>query len=176
MDMTTDTAHLILIMGLPGSGKTFFSRALAEKMGVLHFNSDRARKEQRAHPSYSEEDKSKVYGLMFRKVTEALKKGKTVIADATFSKIAYRQPYLDWAKEHRVPVHVLHLHASEAVIHERVSIPRSDSDADFEVYEQIKAEYQPITVPHLSLRTDKDTLDQRLVKAIDYLSETKVRS
>jgi len=34
----------ILVMGLPGSGKTYFSQKLTEKMGCAYFNADKLRK------------------------------------------------------------------------------------------------------------------------------------
>ena len=34
----------ILVMGLPGSGKTYFSRILCKEMNSIHLNADNVRK------------------------------------------------------------------------------------------------------------------------------------
>jgi len=170
VNMPTPAAHLIMVMGLPGSGKTFFADALAQRMGAAHFNSDRIRKEEEAQPHYADSDRSGVYARMFAQVTGALAQGGTVIVDATFSKAAYRDPYLHWAQEHHIPVHLIVMEASEPIIAERVGRKRPDSDADFAVYLTIKAEQEPITQDHLVLNTDAGTTEQYLAAALEHIN------
>ena len=164
--------RLIMVMGLPGSGKTFFADALAKRMGASHFNTDRIRKEQEAEPGYTAQDRSVVYARMFTRVTDTLQQGGTVIVDATFSKAAYRDPYLQWAHAHRVPVHLISLEASEPIIAERVGRKRPDSDADFAVYLKIKAEQEPIIQEHLELNTNLGTTSAYIATALAYVNGT----
>ena len=170
--MPNPAARLIMVMGLPGSGKTWFADALAQRMGVAHFNTDRIRKEQEAEPHYSARDRSGVYARMFTRVTDTLEQGGAVIVDATFSKAAYRDPYLQWAHAHQVPVHLISLEASEAIIAERVGRKRPDSDADFAVYRKIKAEYEPIAQEHLVLNTDEGTTAAYIAAALATINGT----
>lgn len=87
-------------MGLLGSGKTYFARALAEYLGALHLNSDRVRKELLDQPAYSLADKSRVYVRIFKPCTETL---VMRWLDATFSKSAYRESYLSSTDAHEYP-------------------------------------------------------------------------
>lgn len=173
MNMKDPSARLIMVMGLPGSGKTWFARALAAALGAVHFNSDRIRKEATQEVRYTEADKARIYRNMFTRVTEALEHGGTVIVDATFSKATYRQPYLQWAAEHKVPVHILYMEASEDVIAERVGKKRPDSDADFAVYHKIKADQEPIAEHHKVLRTDMGSTEERIAQALAYLEQRR---
>jgi aminoglycoside phosphotransferase family enzyme/predicted kinase len=174
--MEPSQAQLILIMGLPGSGKTYFAKALAKHLGVLHLNSDRIRKELVAQPKYNPKDKSDVYERMLKRCTDTLIQGETVIVDATFSKAAYREPYLSWAAEHDVPVYIFYLQADEVTTHARVSLKREDSDADYDVYLKIKAEYEPLLQAHRVLRSDEGSTEERINEAISYIHERAVIS
>jgi predicted kinase len=163
-------ARLIMVMGLPGSGKTFFATEFSRQIGAMHFNSDRIRKEETETPGYSREDRSDVYTHMFDRVTDQLIRGETVIVDATFSKASYRTPYFDWVAQNHIPLHVIYLEASEATIAERVGRKRPDSDADFAVYRKIKDEYEPIAREHLILNTDKGTTEAYIASALEYIN------
>ena len=162
---------LIMVMGLPGSGKTYFAKALAKRIGSLHFNSDRIRKELSAEPSYSPEEKTLIYKTMYSQVCEYLVQGEPVIVDATFSKKSYRSPYLNWAREHGIPVSIMMLQASEQITRERVGKKRPDSDADYFVYQSIKEKYEPLKEDHLHLRSDQDSLEEMTRKALDYMQK-----
>ncbi|MBZ0204750.1 MAG: ATP-binding protein [Flavobacteriales bacterium] len=167
--MEHPAARLIMVMGLPGSGKTWFAAALAKHLGAAHFNSDRIRKMVAQQVRYTDADKARVYKDLLARVTEALEQGATVIVDATFSKAAYRAPYLQWADARKVPVHLLYMEAAEPVIAERVGKKRPDSDADFAVYRKIKAEYEPIDRPHKVLRSDEGSTAGRIGEALKYM-------
>ena len=56
---------LVVVCGLPGSGKTFFSRALAKEIDAIVLSSDEMRKTGFAKFGYSPRQKSRVYDLMF---------------------------------------------------------------------------------------------------------------
>jgi adenylylsulfate kinase len=47
----------ILIMGLPGAGKTTLARALAPRLNAVHFNADEVRREINADLGFSESDR-----------------------------------------------------------------------------------------------------------------------
>lgn len=172
--MEMPNVRLILIMGLPGSGKTYFARALAKHLDIVHLNSDRIRKELVAHPKYRASDKSTVYKRMFARCKETLAQGDMVIVDATFSKAAYREPYLSWAAKNHIPVSIFYLLADEVTTRSRVSLKREDSDADYAVYEKIKAEYEPLLETHKVLRSDVGSTEERIKEAIAFMHESEI--
>lgn len=156
---------LILISGLPGTGKTTLARAYATAYRVVHLNSDVLREELGLRGQYLPEDKKKVYQALLHRTREALLAGKDVIVDSTFFKSALREPFVAIAAECAVPLHWVEIKAAEQVISERVSQPRTDSEADFQVYLKIKEEYEPIAAPHLVLWSDS----MPLVKMVELL-------
>ena len=160
---------LIMVMGLPGSGKTYFSNAFAKAIGGVHINSDIIRKRLMEKPAYSPEDKDKIYKGMYEEVTRALLQGQPVIVDATFSLENYRAPYFRFATENQIPCRIILTEAQEDIIASRLQHKRPDSDADYEVYKKIKSEFQTLGKMHLELRTDQLTLTEMTELGIDFI-------
>jgi predicted kinase len=75
---------LIMLVGIPGSGKTTFAKNMAQKLNALHVTSDGIRQELRPNDNwYHPEDNGKVYEIMFKRTLDALAMGQTVLYDAT---------------------------------------------------------------------------------------------
>ncbi|HNT60586.1 MAG TPA: AAA family ATPase [Candidatus Bilamarchaeaceae archaeon] len=82
---------LILISGLPGTGKSRISRGLAPRLNAVHISSDSIRKKLLERRTYSEEEKALVYSEMLSQASKSLSGGKNVVADATFYKKSLRK-------------------------------------------------------------------------------------
>lgn len=75
---------LIMLVGIPGSGKTTYAKTMAQKLNALHVTSDGIRQELRPNDNwYHPEDNGKVYEIMFKRTLDALATGQTVLYDAT---------------------------------------------------------------------------------------------
>jgi len=156
---------LIIVCGLPGSGKSSLSKDLAKRFSAVHLNSDAIRKKLFPQPTYSEEEKVKVYEEMARQAGEILGKGNTVIADATFSKSGYRLIMADAAARAGAKVFIIEcmLHEGETKkrLDRRQKAGKSPSDADYNVYMKLKESFEPLGGPHLEvdyLRPKKEVL------------------
>ncbi len=151
---------LILISGLPGTGKSTLARAYAAACDATHFNSDVLRRELGLMGHYLPADKQKVYDALLDRTREALQSDRQVVVDSTFFKASLREPFEQIAAECRAPVYWVEVKAPEQVIAERVKKPRTDSEAGFAVYLKIREEYEPITAPHLVLWSDTMPLEK----------------
>lgn len=161
---------LILISGLPGSGKTTLARAFSAQSGALHLNSDILRCELGLMGQYSNADKNQVYAALQERTKEALLAGQVVVVDSTFYKESIRAPFRDVANACGVPLRWVEVCATEATIRERVSKPRPDSEADFAVYEKIRDAAEPIAEPHLVLWSDATTVGEMVDSMVEYLA------
>ena len=72
---------IILIHGLPGSGKTTLSKALAQQIGAVHLNADEIRKEINKDLKFSPEDRVEQARRMGVLADIVSRSGKHVIAD-----------------------------------------------------------------------------------------------
>ena len=95
---------LILIAGLPGTGKTTLASAYAASEQVLHLNSDALRNELKLRGKYSPETKQKVYNELLLRARKALSQGETVVVDSTFHQASVQRAFFQLAEELRVPL------------------------------------------------------------------------
>jgi len=163
---------VIMVMGLPGSGKSFFASRLAGLLHADYISSDKIRKDMISQRTYSIEEKEWVYDEMLKHMEVAVHEKKTVVLDATFFTCRLREKFSAKAS----PVDTLALievKASEATIKNRLTHRRKFSEADFEVYQQIKSEWEPIREKHLTLESTQNNLHMLLQKAIRYLHMVK---
>jgi predicted kinase len=78
---TTARPKLFILVGPPGSGKTYFSRKFAENNNFVRINSDDVREAMYTQPTYSPEERADVYREMNKGAIDNLKAGKQVIFD-----------------------------------------------------------------------------------------------
>ena len=167
---------LLLLSGLPGSGKTTLARAYATTTGAAHYNSDALRRELGLMGRYQPGDKEKVYYVLLQRVRQALQQGLDVVVDSTFYRDALREPFRAAARESAVPLRWVEVKADERTIRERLSAPRPDSEADFAVYERIRDQYEPLEEEHLTVWSDLAPLPQLVEQLRAYTGRHEDRS
>lgn len=161
---------LIMITGLPGSGKTTFAKALADSLNAVHLNTDIIRDSLGRRGKYDETSKSMIYAKMLKQTESYLHRGEDVVVDATFYKATLRKPYKKLAKKYKKQLFWILVTATESVIKERMQQKRQYSEADFSVYLTIKDIYEPLEEGHLILHSDSTSLEKMIIKAREYLS------
>ncbi|MEE9382773.1 MAG: AAA family ATPase [Nannocystaceae bacterium] len=162
---------LVLIAGLPGSGKSTVAAGLAQRCGFRWIRADTVRKGLAGLGAttpaaatldagiYASAWSDRTYDACLRQARETFDEGGRAVVDATFVTQARRQPFLDLAVEMGVPCAVLVCTANESVTRQRLIARRSDaSDAGFEVYRDLRARWEPLPEPrryvHGEVRTD----------------------
>lgn len=161
--------YIIVVAGLPGSGKSYFARRLAERLDAKHINSDAVRKALGASGRYSFEDKLVVYTQMAKMTERFLDEQKVVVVDATFYHPAMRDMFLTIAQSRDIDIYFIQITATESLIEERLMKPREDSEADFQVYKNIRDQLQQMTNQHLSLESTNDNVESMLDETIAYI-------
>lgn len=151
---------LILLSGLPGSGKSTIARAYVARYGGKHLNSDLLRAELGLRGHYQPGEKERVYATMLARTRAVLEAGGDAVVDSTFYRKSIRAPFELAAQELGAVLFRVVVMAAEEAIRRRLSVPRPDSEADFSVYEKIRDQYEPWTEPHLTLWSDTQTLEQ----------------
>ncbi len=159
---------IVIVFGLPGSGKSYFASKLSTLINADYINSDRVRKQMLDKRTYSLNEKLSVYHRMQLQMKEFLKQKRNLVLDATFYKNEIRKKFMGDA-ELKGGITFIEVTADESLIIERLKIPRMDSDADFEVYKVIEEQWEPMYEPHLILRSTNDNIAEMLQKTTNYL-------
>ena len=163
--------RLILVCGLPGSGKSFFAKQLSKKIQSAYFNSDICRKELFPnHRTYSEKEKQSVYDALLSSTETNLIHHTSVILDATFYKNSLRIPFYNLASQLNCPCSIIYISAEEVLIKERTSQIRENSEADYSVYLKLKDVFEAIEKPHLKLQSTNNNIDTLLSTSLTFLN------
>jgi hypothetical protein len=161
---------LIIVCGVPGSGKSYLARAMAELSGLPHLSSDVTRKrlaglrptERAPAESYSAECNARTYAELARRAGGVLTTSGGAIVDATFRHLADRQAFAS-ALSTAAPLLFVECQAPASVLAERAARRQHDeqriSDADAAVVMREQGSWEPLDeVPanaHLTVRTDR---------------------
>ncbi len=150
--------RLVVMMGLPGVGKTYVARKLADRIGAFHVLSDSVRKQLLGIPIESKRFQGynqgiykgnigkKTYDEMMRRAGVYLAAGHSTIMDATFLHPDSRRRAVELAKRHKVPYLFVLADCPERIVRSRLrhrSIEHSFSDANLEVYRAMKSRFRP---------------------------------
>ena len=160
---------LVLIGGLPGTGKSTLAAELAARAGMSVIRTDVVRKELAGVPAapssgqafehgiYTREWTERTYQECLRRVEQLLFKGQRVAIDASFREEAWRRAFLDGAKRWGVGAVFLLCHAEADTVRRRLDARRGDaSDADWKIYLQAAQAWQD---PEPATRTAMRTID-----------------
>ncbi|MGJ5749451.1 AAA family ATPase [Streptomyces puniciscabiei] len=154
--LRTSAVGLTLVGGLPGSGKSTLSGALADRLGVTLLSSDRVRKELAGIPAeqsaaagygeglYTPEWTARTYAALLDRAAVLLASGESVVLDATWSDAAQREAAVRAAERADADLVALHCHVpgdvSAARLRTRAPGP---SDAGPEIVSAMAAREPP---------------------------------
>lgn len=169
--MKKTTPMLILVFGLPGTGKSTLAAGLAGRLDAAHFNTDIVRGQLGKRGQYREADKEVIYDELLRLAAGGLKVGNHVIVDGTFYKSSLRFPFMQLAGNHGAVVKWIHVCASEEVVKKRVSKKRKYSEADYAVYLKIASEFEPPEDSCLKVYSDRESPEEMLDKSLEYIKQ-----
>ena len=162
---------IITVKGLPGSGKTSFATALAQELKAAHINSDQVRQSLQLRGKYDEHSKMRVYEAMAEKAKTALSQSSIVVVDATFTQAVYRKLFRNLARHLGENLCWIDITAQEAVIRQRLSKKRVDSEANFKVYQMLKENSDTLLEPQIRIDSTDLKPKEMVFKALSLLSE-----
>ena len=156
---------LVMLSGLPGTGKSFFALELVKRVPLLVLESDRLRKALVRDPKYTRGEHSRVFAACHLLLEEFLGQGRRVLFDAANLTERFRQPVYQIALLASAPLVLIRFTAPEETVRRRLANraagldPQNYSDADWLIHTRLRQGDQPIQREHITLDTSGD-IDQ----------------
>ena len=153
---------LVVVSGLPGSGKSHFCRRLVSRHPIASLESDALRKALFGRPTHSAEESRRLFAASHYVLDRLLGAGISALLDATNLREVHRRQLYDIADRHGAKLVLVSLRAPAAVVSERLAArarradPADLSDAGPEIYERMRSEDEPIERPHIVVDTSAD--------------------
>ncbi|MFF4582644.1 AAA family ATPase [Streptomyces sp. NPDC001389] len=154
--LRTSSVCLTLVGGLPGSGKSTLSGALADRLGVTLLSSDRLRKELAGIPAeqsaaaaygeglYTPEWTARTYAALLDRAASLLSAGESVVLDATWSDVQQREAAQRLAERTSTDLVALHCRVPGEVSAARLENRATGaSDADLGIATAMAAQEAP---------------------------------
>ena len=153
---------LVVVSGLPGTGKTYFCQKLSARVPFVVLESDALRKALFPAPTYSLDESGRLFLAIHHLIEDLLKKGVAVILDATNLVEYHRERLYNIAERLKARLILVRLYAPPEVVYERLKARAEGktatfSDADWEVFQRMRPTAERIRRAHFAVNTAKDT-------------------
>ena len=152
----------VVVAGLPGAGKSHFSRKLAKRLPCAIVESDVLRKALWQEPTYSAEESRRLFSACHRLIEQLLREGIGVILDATSLQERHREQLYRIADRVGVKLIVVWVEAPPEVIRQRLherslgAGPRDSSEAGWVVHQKMRDKVERIGRSYFAVDTSRD--------------------
>jgi hypothetical protein len=165
----------IIVSGLPGTGKSYFCRKLAERLPFLILESDVLRKALFPLPTHTPPESTRLFQAIHHLIERLLKRGIPLILDATNLSERFRERLYNIADRLNARLIIVRVEAPSEIVRQRLKVrsesasPEDHSDADWLVFQRMMTSVQKISRNHFAVDTSRDiapVLD-KIVKAVN---------
>ena len=154
---------LIVVSGLPGSGKSYFSRRLAERLPVAIVETDAMRRALFPSPTYGGAENARLFKACHALIRDLLTRGIPVLFDATNLVEHNRERLYNIAHRTGAKLILVRVEAPVEVIAQRLSMrdegnaaAEDSSTAGWSVYRRMAFSVEPIRRGHYAVDTSRD--------------------
>ncbi len=148
---------LVVLSGLPGTGKSYFAGELTRSVPFQVLGSDQIRKLLAPKPRYIPSEHARVFGSCHRLIENYLALGCRVLYDATNLTKPSRRPLHRICERLAVPLVLVRFTAPRETVRRRLAKravkprPGDYSDADWQIYCRLSPSEEPVSGSHYTV-------------------------
>lgn len=152
----------VVVSGLPGTGKSRFSRKLVERLPSVIVESDALRKRLFTSPTYSAQESHRLFNACHRLIEELLGSGIPVILDATNLVEQHRERLYHISQRLGVKLIIVQVEAPRELVLQRLQgrsrgvDPKDSSEAGWSVYQRMRTRAERIRRNYFAVDTSRD--------------------
>ncbi|TET74680.1 MAG: ATP-binding protein [Dehalococcoidia bacterium] len=152
----------VVVSGLPGTGKSRFSRKLVERLPSVIVESDALRKRLFTSPTYSAQESHRLFNACHRLIEELLGSGIPVILDATNLVEQHRERLYHISQRLGVKLIIVQVEAPRELVLQRLQgrsrgvDPEDSSEAGWSVYQRMRTRAERIRRNYFAVDTSRD--------------------
>jgi predicted kinase len=129
---------IVIVCGLPGTGKTTIANDLAPIINAVVLSTDKIRKELISKPTYTRQENKLVYNVLLLVAKYLHNEGINCILDATFNTERSRREVREKLKLSSDQISIVECVCPENIIISRLKNRKNNySDADISVYRKM---------------------------------------
>lgn len=151
---------LVVLVGLPASGKSRIAEELRHRTGAVVLESDAMRRLLFRRRTYSTFESGRLFAAIHEAIERLLADGVSVVLDATNLMESERTPLYEMAERAGAKLVIVEVTAPESLIRRRLgrrqSAGTSLSEADERVLERMLARVEEIQRPHYTVDTSQE--------------------
>lgn len=153
---------LVVVSGLPGTGKSFFSRSLARQFPLVILETDLLRQRLVSRPTHSTEESQRLFAVVHLVIERLLRGGAPVLLDATNLVERHREILYHLAEQTGAKLILVQTRAPREVALQRLRAraeqpaAQDHSTAGAEVYRRMRVVAEPIRRHHYVVDTSRD--------------------
>ena len=158
----TKKTILIILSGLPGTGKSHLANIIADNLPITIIETDFIRHELFKNPNYTGNENAAVFSVCHALIEELLISNVSVLLDATNLLRKNRKRLYRIAENSDANMLLVALTAPEDIVRDRLALrtskpdPKNNSSADISVYNKLKETAQPILRQHYIIDSSLD--------------------
>ncbi len=143
---------LVVVCGYPGVGKSRVARAIADCLSATLYRTDEVRAALYGDPTYDTAETEHVYATLLGRAVETVQAGNRTVLDGTYRDESFRADVTVAGDRLGVDPVFVKVECPGPVARGRIADRTDDaSDAGVEEYRRIRAEFDPLSRPHLTI-------------------------
>lgn len=152
---------VIMLLGYPGSGKSYTSTHIADLLGMALVSEDKIREGLFEEPKYTKEEQSVVMQMMIMMTEEYLTLGIPVMFDAGLNKTAERKNLREIARKFKADTLLVWLQIDQETAKLRTKVAKKHGPDHEKVFDITRNTFQPPHNEDYVVASGKHTFDSQ---------------